>query len=105
MHPCLQAQDLREEREGLMRDVAKLRTALQEVSAAGRGAALYCMMPQPVVGQGLREAQLSQALQLAAPGCGKLGTWLLRGDVVPIRAAWPFVMVGKGLLQSQMGPS
>ena len=41
----LQAHDLREEREGLMRDVAKLRTALQEVSAAGRGAALYCMMP------------------------------------------------------------
>ena len=45
VRPCLQAHDLREEREGLMRDVAKLRTALQEVSAAGRGAALYCMMP------------------------------------------------------------
>lgn len=47
---CLQAHDLREEREGLMRDVAKLRTALQEVSAAGKGAALGCMLPLAVVG-------------------------------------------------------
>ena len=99
---CLQAQDLREEREGLMRDVAKLRTTLREVSAAARGAVLHCMMP---LAAGMSAAEGHSQARLCSWQPWVVGYWLPHGHVVTSHASCSFAKVRKGLLQGLMEPS